>query len=139
MAMAYTSTLILVAPDCPVDTAIVPVAKNNTTPIHLIQYELLTQDPYAYDHEALVFAVHVRRLGLTEEEIEARHAELWADLFVKGHPCMRASSLTKRYGWGAHYDAEGRIALFGMDSAEYDQLCHDDTTQKLFAMRSKRA
>jgi hypothetical protein len=137
--MAYTSTLIEVAPDCPVDNPVIPVAKGKKTPIHLIQYELLSQNPYIYNHEDLVFAVHVRRLGLPAEDVAARRAELWADLFVKGHPCMRASSLTKRYGWGAHYDAAGRIALFGMDSAEYDQLLHDDSVKKLFAMRSKRA
>jgi hypothetical protein len=28
---------------------------------------------------------------------------------------MRASALTKRHGWGVHYDAHGKMALYLMD------------------------
>lgn len=32
---------------------------------------------------------------------------------------MRSSELAKRYGWGAHGDDAGRIALVGVETAEY--------------------
>jgi len=34
-------------------------------------------------------------------------------LLSKPHPCLRASMLPKRYGWGVHYDGNGRITLYG--------------------------
>jgi hypothetical protein len=136
--MSYTDTFIQVAEDCPVTTSEIPVPRGKTRPIHLIQYELLTRQPYHYDHEELVFAVHVRRQGIPEAEVQAHKDELWNELFQKGHPCLRASSLTKRYGWGAHYNENGKIALYGMESDEYQKFVADDTIKLLKAMRNKR-
>lgn len=137
--MAYTDTFIEVAPDCPVVEGVVPVMRGKRTPIHLIQYRLLTDAPYTYSHKELVFAVHVARQGVLPEELVERRDEIWADLFKKGHPCLRASALTKRYGWGAHYDGEGKIALYGMDSVAYGNFTRPGTGVKLLkAMRSKR-
>jgi len=59
--------------------------------------------------------------------------------FSKGQPCFRASPLTKRYGWGVHSDAEGKVALVGCSSAEYLEFIADDSVVKKKAMRSKRA
>jgi hypothetical protein len=138
--MTYTNTFIQVAEDCPVSACEIPVSKGKTTPIHLIQYKLLTQNPYQYNHEELVFAVHVRRQAIPEAEVQDRKDELWAELFQKGHPCLRASSLTKRYGWGAHYNEDGKIALYGMESDTYQKFVQneDDTVKLLKAMRNKR-
>ena len=82
----------------------------------------------------------MRRQGLSEEEVKANKETLWADLFRKGHPCLRASALTKRYGWGAHYDEAGKIALYGMETSEYKQFIQNESgdTKLLRAMRSKR-
>lgn len=138
--MSYKDTFIQVAPDCPATYAIVPVAKGTNKPVHVLQYELLTAHPYTYTHEALVFEVYVRQQGLPPHEVEARRAELWTELFQKGHPCLRASQLTKRYGWGAHYDADGRIALYPLGSPDYERFAQDPTgrVRQLYAMRSKR-
>jgi hypothetical protein len=51
---------------------------------------------------------------------------------------MRASPLTKQYGWGAHYDEAGRIALYAVQSEEYRRFSRDTTVRKFSAMRSKR-
>jgi hypothetical protein len=48
------------------------------------------------------------------------------------------SALAKRYGWGIHNDAEGKIALVAVESPEYEQLLNDQRTTKIKAFRSKR-
>jgi len=37
-----------------------------------------------------------------------------------------------------HSDANGKVAIYGMDSAEYQALLTDETITKKKAMRSKR-
>lgn len=59
--------------------------------------------------------------------------------FSKGQACFRASPLTKRYGWGVHSNAEGKIALYAVGSEEYQKLSEDQALKHLKAMRSKRA
>jgi hypothetical protein len=82
----------------------------------------------------------VRHKAIPPEEVAAHRQELWAELFQKGHPCMRASALTKRYGWGAHYNQHGKIALYPMESEEYQQFVQAPTGIKVLgAMRTKRA
>lgn len=136
--MSYKDTFIQIAPDSDATTATVPESTRKATPIHMIEYQLLTEKPYHYDHEGLIFEVYLIRQGITDEERAERGDQIWSELFQKGHPCMRASALTKRYGWGAHYDAEGKIALVAVDSDEYRQLVEACPNQ-LLAMRSKRA
>ncbi len=136
---SYIDTFIQIAPDSKATQAVVPVAKGDKKPQHLIQYELLTAAPYTYNHEELIFAVYVRHKGIDEAIVADQHDELWDELFQKGHPCMRASALTKSYGWGAHYNAEGKIALYAVESPEYQRfLAPDSPTKVLNAMRSKR-
>ena len=136
--MSYKSTFIQIAEDCPATESIVPQAKGNSMPIHLIQYNLLSKEPYTYSHEELVFAVYVARQGISDVELAEKRDELWANLFQKGHPCLRASALTKRYGWGAHYNEEGKIALYGMETEAYQDFVQSDDVKLLRAMRSKR-
>lgn len=137
--MPYKNTFVEVAPDCPIIVAEVPVPRGKRIPIHLIQYNLLMESPYTLSHKELIFAVHVERQGISPEEVETRREEIWADLFKKEHPCLRASALTKRYGWGAHYNEEGKIALYGLGSEDYEEFTRPGTEVKLLkAMRSKR-
>jgi hypothetical protein len=51
----------------------------------------------------------------------------------------RVSALAKRYGWGIHNNAEGKIALIAVESPEYKRLMNDPRTTKIKAFRSKRA
>jgi hypothetical protein len=57
----------------------------------------------------------------------------------KGHPHFRVSALAKRYGWGIHNDAEGKVALIAVESPDYKRLVKDPRTTKLKAFRSMRA
>lgn len=136
--MVYTNTFIQIAPDSEAVSGIIPESNRKTTPIHVIEFQLLSQQPYQFDHESLIFEVYLIRQAISDEERAAHGDEIWAELFHKEHPCLRASALTKRYGWGAHYDENGKIALYAVDSAEYKQLVETCPTQ-LFAMRSKRS
>ncbi|WP_342481620.1 DUF6157 family protein [Paenibacillus sp. FSL L8-0340] len=45
-----------------------------------------------------------------------RFIEIWGALFSKSNPCLRASMLSKRYGWGMHFNDEGKIALYAKAS-----------------------
>jgi hypothetical protein len=137
--MNYQETFITIAPDCPVDHSVIPTAKGDSVPIHLIQYELLTQHPYTFTEQELIFETHVRRLGLSNAEIKARCEEIWNELFSKQHACLRSSTLAKKYGWGFHYDSNGRIAIYAMESNEYEQISRSGNLKILPAMRSKRA
>jgi len=52
---------------------------------------------------------------------------------------MRSSPLAKRYGWGIHNNAEGKIALFGLETDEYKKMVADKGLKIVKAMRSKKA
>ncbi len=136
--MPYTNTFITIAEDCPVEgQSEVPTSTRAKKPMHIIQYELLTQNPYTYSHEELIFEVYLAKEGMTDISENERQA-VWDQLFAKEHPCLRVSALTKRYGFGAHYNEAGKIALYPLESAEYQTFVADDETKKLAAMRTKR-
>ena len=135
--MSYKETFITVAPDCPVVTSEIPTSKREKTPLHIIQYELLSKYPYKLDHEELVFEVYLKKEGLHDISDDERK-DLWVNLFAKGHPCLRASALTKRYGYGAHYDENGKIALYPMESSDYKKFVENKSIKKLAGMKSKR-
>ncbi|WP_199588951.1 DUF6157 family protein [Blastococcus sp. TF02A-26] len=62
--------------------------------------------------------MHADRAGIPEEERpEARRA-----FYARSQACLRASPLGKRYGWGLHADAEGRLALVGRETPEYAEF-----------------
>lgn len=136
--MNYQETFITVAPDCPVEESVVPTMRGQKKSIHLIQYELLTQNPYTFTGQELIFETHVRRLGLSDAEIEKRRNEIWEELFAKPHACLRASALPKKYGWGFHYDTDGKIGIYALESDAYQKFSTDDHINQLAAMRSKR-
>jgi len=137
--MSYINTLIRVSEDCPVKESEIPVAKNSKKPAHLIQYELLTNKPYKFGHEELVFEVFVRQKEIPAAVLETDAEKIKEELFSKGHPCMRASALVKRYGFGAHYNEQGKIAIYPMESEAYQSLVADEGIKLVAGMRSKKA
>ena len=42
--------------------------------------------------------------------------------YSRSHACLRSSDLGKRYGWGIHADADGRLAVYAVGSADYEAL-----------------
>jgi hypothetical protein len=60
------------------------------------------------------------------------------EVLEQGHSHLRVSALAKRYGWGIHNNAEGKVALIAVDSPEYKRLMKDPLTTKVKAFRSTR-
>ena len=131
----YENTLIAIADDCPVTKAEVPPAKGEAKTVAGLQYDLLSNHPpYTFTSDDLLFRVYAHRNDLTESELEAGRTQF----FSKGQPCLRASPLTKRYGWGIHSDKDGKIALVGCETPAYERLAQDDTVKVVKAMKSAR-
>lgn len=66
--MNYMNTFIAVAEDCPVHSGTVPVARAGKTSIASIQYELLSERPYHYTQEDILFETFVRHKELPASE-----------------------------------------------------------------------
>jgi len=130
----YKDTLIAVADDCPAARGEVPPVKGDKKSIANLQFELIANQPYRLTSDDVVFGVYAARNDLTQSELaEAR--ELF---FSKGQACLRASPLTKRYGWGVHNDSSGKIAIYGCETVEYERLMHDKGVKVVKAMKSSR-
>jgi hypothetical protein len=130
----YYNTFIEAAEDCPVRVAEVPPPRGVDKTAALIQYELIHPHPYRYTSDDVLFQVYAVNNQISAGEL----AKARAAFFSKGQPCLRASPLTKRYGWGVHSDSQGRIALYAVESDEYKIFSGDEALVHLKAMRSKR-
>ena len=131
----YFDTLIEIAEDCPVMAGEIPPVKGDKKSVATMLFEMLGGHPYEYTSDDVLFAVWAARKNVPEDELEAqRHL-----YFSKGQPCFRAAPLGKRYGWGVHSNAEGKIAIYGVETEAYKQLVADESVVKKKAMRSKRA
>ena len=129
----YTNTFIEVADDCPSEVGAPPPPKQPAT-VAGLQYALIHDQPYHYTSDDVLFAVDATRKGIAAAE----QAEARAAFFARPQACLRSSPLGKRYGWGIHYDAEGKMAIYGRESAEYERLRSDSALKHLKAMRSSR-
>ena len=130
----YFNTLIEIAEDCPASAGETPPIKGDKQSVANLEYEMLHGHPYEFTSDDVLFAVHATRKEIPEEGL----AEARDIFFSKGQPCLRAAPLTKRYGWGIHSDETGKVAMFGVDSPEYQRLVADESVIKTKAMRSKR-
>ncbi len=130
----YFNTFIAVADDCPASTAEIPPTKGDTRTAANVQFEMISKNPYKYTSDDVLFHVFAEKNGLAPSEIASAREQF----FSKGQPCFRASPLTKRYGWGVHSDKEGRIALYGLGTKEYQGLMLDSTVKMLKAMKSSK-
>ncbi len=127
------NTFIIIADDSGMTAGRVPAPKDAPT-LAQRHYDLLSEHPYAYDLDSFNFEIFCQKNGIAREEREG-HREAF---FSKGHPCMRASPLTKTHGFGAHYDDEGRIAIYPVESEDYRRLANDPEMCVEMAMRSRR-
>lgn len=130
----YYNTFIEIAPDCPISFGEEPPLKGNTQSVANIQFEMIKKNPYKYTSDDVLFQVFAEKNDLIESEYE----EARAKYFSKGQPCFRASPLTKRYGWGVHYNEEGKMAIYGAESPEYQRFLNDANIKIYKAMKSSR-
>lgn len=129
----YLNTFIEVADDCPTQSAEIPPQKKEDKTVATMQLDMILAHPYRYTSDDVIFHVFATKNNRTDN-LE-RERELF---FSKGQPCFRSSPLTKRYGWGLHNNAEGKIAIYPVESVEYQQFVKDEGLKKVKAMRSKR-
>ncbi|SEC60757.1 DUF6157 family protein [Paenibacillus sp. GP183] len=133
--MNYYGAFIQVAENCHVRVAEIPESKGDSKTIPVLQYEMISNHPYKYTQEDVLFEVFAHRNKLTEADRKAARE----DFFSKGQPCLRSSSLGKRYGWGIHNDAQGKVALYAVESDEYIKIMNDKSIKQFKAMRTNRA
>jgi hypothetical protein len=130
----YYNTFIQVADDCPVKKAEIPPLKGSGKTVANIEFEMLVDNPYEFSSDEVLFHVHATRQQLKASEFNAEREAF----FSKGQACFRASPLTKRYGWGVHFDADGKMAIYAVESEEYKRFSKDKTLTHAKGMRSKK-
>ncbi|MFD2045039.1 DUF6157 family protein [Ornithinibacillus salinisoli] len=132
--MSYTNTFITTSEDSPVTSASVPLPRNHKPTIASIEYDLIRNNPYKYSQEDVQFNTYVIKYQIDAKNVD----ELREQFFNKPKACFRASPLVKKYGWGIHYNAEGKVALYDVKSEHYNYLLKAADITNLKGMRSKR-
>ncbi len=130
----YKDTFIEVADDCPATSGEIPPTKGGAKTVANIQFDMISKNPYKYTSDDILFQVLADRNDLTKSE----YKEAREKFFSKGQPCFRTSPLTKRYGWGVHSDKDGKIAIFGVESADYKKFSTDKNLTLVKAMKSSK-
>lgn len=136
--MNYIDTFITVADDSPARKGVVPEERGGKKTVAVIQYELLAGHPYKYTQEDVLFATHVQHKGIPAAELKAKGKQMREEFFAKDQPCLRASPLSRKYGWGFHFDPKGKVAMYPVESKEYKELSKK-AAKVLKALRSSRA
>jgi hypothetical protein len=127
----YFDTFIEVSEDTKVNCGTKPPAKDKKT-IAEMQYKLIAENPYKYTSDDLFFLVFADKNDLDKTAYKQAREQF----FAKGQPCFRASPLTKIYGFGIHSGSNEKIALYGMETEEYQKFLTDTKIRKLKAMKS---
>ncbi len=130
----YFDTFIEVAEDTKAHLGIQPSSKGEKKTVAEMQHELIAPNPYKYTSDDVLFQIYANRNNVTEKEQESASREF----FSKGRACLRASPLTKTYGFGIHCNSEGKLALVGMEQEKYLEFLNDPRLKKVKAMRSTR-
>jgi len=129
----YFDTFIEVAEDTKAGCGTKPPAKDKKT-VAEMQYELLANNPYKFTSDDILFQVFAERNDLTKAEYKQAREQF----FSKGQACLRCSPLTKTYGYGIHADSNGKAAIYGMETDEYQKYLADTNTKKVKAMKSSK-
>ncbi|RYG22221.1 hypothetical protein EON82_17535 [bacterium] len=95
-----------------------------------IQYAMLVEQPYRFTQDDVLFESSSPRRAGEEGDREA--------FFSRPQACLRCSPLVKRWGWGIHFDSEGKAAAFAKGSEEYRRFLEDPELAQTRGMRSKR-
>lgn len=130
----YTNTFIQIADDCPTNIGEIPPIKADAKTVANMQFDMIFKQPYKYTSDEVLFTIFAERNYISKSELK-NAKELF---FSKGQACLRASPLTKRYGWGVHHNNEGKVALFGSETNEYKKLSTDKNIKIVKAMKSSK-
>jgi Family of unknown function (DUF6157) len=130
----YFNTFIEVADDCPTQIGETPLAKSKQKSVAEMQFELVANHPYRFTSDEVFFQVYADKNDVPSAE----YAQAREQFFSKGQPCFRASPLPKRYGFGVHSDAEGKVAIYGRETEDYQRFLQNDQVKKVKAMRTAK-
>ena len=128
----YYNTFITVSPDSVTAKGTIPPKE---TTIAGMQYQLINENtPYTLTSDDILFKIHAERNNLKNEDIDLNR-----DIFFsKPKACLRTSPLVKKFGWGLHYDENGMIALYGVETENYKKLIGRKDLKIIPGMRSKK-
>ena len=134
----YFDAFIAVATDSATKRGMMPRETENPS-IALRTFRMIHEAPYEHTSDDVIFSVYAERKAIPKRKRAAARREF----FSKGQPCLRASDLAKKYGWGVHSDSEGRVALYGVETREYKALARGRAPDGSMvtvknAMRSRR-
>ena len=130
----YFNTFITVADDTKASSGEIPPQKGEEKTMANLQFEMIAEHPYKFTSDDVLFQCYSEKNQIAKKDMAAAREEF----FSKGQPCLRASPLTKRYGYGVHHDQEGRVALFGRETEEYKTLENDKNLKVVKAMKSAK-
>jgi hypothetical protein len=105
-----------------------------------VQYEMLTAEPFRWTEDDVLFESWWRRQEAAATASDAEKQRVRAEYLDKPRPCLRASPLPQRYGWGLVFDEHERVALCPVESPDYRSLAAGEggvEVQKSFR-RSRR-
>ena len=131
----YFNTFITASDDCPVNRGEVPVSKNGELTMAMLQFQLIYDHPYHFSSDDVIFQCYATKNKILANDMKSCRD----DFYSKGQACFRSSPLTKRYGWGVHFNHEGKMALYEMNSKEYKQFINDKNLKVIKAMRNRKA
>jgi hypothetical protein len=139
--MTEVRRIVLVADDCPASSGTVPRGGRSAPTVAEIQYQMIGSAPFAWTQDDVLFESWWRRQefpgGDPGQEAKDRAR---AEFLARPRPCLRASPLPMRYGWGLVFDEHDRVALCPVESERYRALAGgegDVEVQKSFR-RSRR-
>ncbi len=130
----YFNTFISVAEDSKISKSEVPLEREGKKSIAIHQYEMLSQKPYEFNSDDVLFNIYTSRNSIPLSQMENERLAF----FSKGQACLRSSTLAKRYGWGIHHNADGKVAIVAKNSAEYKKLASNKELTQLTALANKR-
>lgn len=113
----YVDTFITVAPDTRALQAIDPPVTAIPS-VAALTFQMISQAPYVHTSDDVIFKVWADRHGVSDGARGIAREEF----FSQPRACLRSSDLGKKYGWGIHSNSDGRVALYGLGSAEYETL-----------------
>jgi hypothetical protein len=130
----YYNTFIAISDDCPVKKGEVPPIKGDNRTIANIQFDLIRENPYRFTSDDILLHIFIERNNIDKKQFERTKEQF----FSKGQACLRSSPLTKRYGWGLHFDENGKVAVYGCETDEYRDYISNTKLTTLKAMKSKK-
>jgi len=102
--------------------------------IAYLQYQLITENPYQFTSDEIMFKVHAMRTPGVKENSQKDYLEF----FSTPKACFRSSPLVKSHGFGIHFNSKGKAAIYGMETKEYAAFLKDKKLKIIKGMRSAR-